>query len=252
MLTSLLQACGLYLGRQRDMLPAAPDNPDGFWENRSFLRINERLLKELGGAWHRPPANRSRGWELEARWKGLQKEAGKLIKRWQGREPWGWKDPRNCLTLPFWKRIIPGMKVLICVRNPLAVAQSLGRRNGFSFAYSFDLWLTYNQSLLQATSPAQRRIVSCENIFFDPQPELRRVLKWLHIPVTREVLSQASRRINPSLIHHRQTMDDLRRAGAPTELMRCYRDLLLESTSTRKRSSSARRTARASTARVLP
>lgn len=31
--------------------------------------------------------------------------------------PWGWKDPRNSLTLPIWKRIFPDVRVLV-IRKP--------------------------------------------------------------------------------------------------------------------------------------
>jgi hypothetical protein len=31
--------------------------------------------------------------------------------------PWGWKDPRNSLTLPFWLQVFPGARVLIVHRK---------------------------------------------------------------------------------------------------------------------------------------
>ena len=38
---------------------------------------------------------------------------------------WGWKDPRNSLTLRFWQGLLPKLKVIIMVRNPLEVAYSM-------------------------------------------------------------------------------------------------------------------------------
>ena len=55
MVTRLLRSCGLDLGPESDLMPPAPDNPDGFWENLSFVEMNDELLNELGGAWDLPP-----------------------------------------------------------------------------------------------------------------------------------------------------------------------------------------------------
>jgi hypothetical protein len=46
------------LGPESDLMPPARDNPDGFWENESFVAMNDELLNELGGAWDLPPRSR--------------------------------------------------------------------------------------------------------------------------------------------------------------------------------------------------
>jgi hypothetical protein len=40
---------------------------------------------------------------------------------------WGWKDPATCLTLAFWQTLLPHMRYVICIRNPLDVAISMER-----------------------------------------------------------------------------------------------------------------------------
>jgi hypothetical protein len=55
MVTRLLHACGLYLGPKSELMPAQADNPDGFWEHLGFVRLNDELLNEPGGAWDLPP-----------------------------------------------------------------------------------------------------------------------------------------------------------------------------------------------------
>src|SRR5262245_46357503 len=62
MITRLLHCCGVSLGAADDLLPAAPDNPAGFWENRRFLAVNDMLLMALGGSWSAPPPFPP-GWE---------------------------------------------------------------------------------------------------------------------------------------------------------------------------------------------
>jgi hypothetical protein len=228
MIASALHACGLDLGPKKDFLPPDPNNPEGFWESRSFLRLNDAILKGRGGSWDHPPRRDVAGWENEPSLDPACHKASKLVRNFQGREPWGWKDPRNCLTLSWWRKLLPDMKVLICVRNPLAVAKSLWLRNEISYADSFELWLTYNRRVLSA-APLERRLVThCETYLRDPQGELRRVLQWAGLAATEDRMKLAYRRIAPSLMHHHMTLTDLVDAGASADLLRCYRDLCEE------------------------
>jgi hypothetical protein len=224
MITNILHCCGLDLGPQDDLLPPAADNPDGFWENRSFLKLNDSILEDLGGAWDRPPRPGPAGWENRPTLRRLRNQAVRLAQRFRGREPWGWKDPRNCLTLPLWRSVLPQMKVLICVRNPLAVARSLRARNGMSLSAAFDLWLSYNQSLL-AAPPECQVVTHCERYFLDPRAELQFVLRRLGLATTEACLDRACGRIKPSLIHHHITVDELMEAGSSAELVECYLQL---------------------------
>jgi len=118
MVTQLLHRCGLDLGPQDQLMPASANNTDGFWENLRFVQINERLLAASGGMWCLPPATLRTTPEITA-------DAQSILTQFEGREPWGWKDPRNALTLPFWKTLLPSMKVIVCVRHPAETAASL-------------------------------------------------------------------------------------------------------------------------------
>jgi hypothetical protein len=120
------------------------------------------------------------------------------------------------------------MKVLICVRNPLAVAESLRARDGLARADAFDLWLTYNRRVLAAAPFGERVVTHCDHYFHDPRAELRRVLAWLGMHATEDRLERACGRINPSLVHHRVTVDELVEAGASDEVVQCYLDLCEE------------------------
>jgi hypothetical protein len=228
MIASLLHICGLDLGPQVDFLPAAPDNPKGFWENRSFLRLNQAILENLGGSWDRPPQREVADWEDDINLHHLREKADELTRRFNGREPWGWKDPRNSLTLPLWRKLLPETKTLLCVRNPLAVAESLRLRNGFPYTDSFNLWLTYNRRVLTA-APAEFRLVThYETYLIDPHAELRRVMQWVGLSAPEAQVNRACQDIAPSLIHHRMTLVELVDAGASAELLRYYRDLCAE------------------------
>jgi len=50
--------------------------------------------------------------------------------------PWAWKDPRLCLTLPFWLEVLDARPAMVvCLRNPLEIAASLAERNGFALRH---------------------------------------------------------------------------------------------------------------------
>jgi len=158
----------------------------------------------------------------------LRVEAAKLIQRFSVHEPWGWKDPRNSLTLPFWKLLIPDLKVVICLRNPLEVAQSLNKRGYSSMAFGLNLWLIYNQRLLSAVRPEDRVITHYDVYFYDPRSELQRVLNMLNMHISEEALDKACSGISFSLRHHRATLQDLLSAEVPPEVIKLYMDLCAE------------------------
>jgi hypothetical protein len=118
LVTQLLHRCGLNLGPPEQLMHANVNNQDGFWENLRFVRLNERLLATSGGTWFAPPATLRPTPKITA-------EAASIVAQFEGQEPWGWKDPRNALTLPFWGALLPSMKVLVCIRHPVETASSL-------------------------------------------------------------------------------------------------------------------------------
>src|SRR4030095_4094067 len=107
MVARLLQAGGLFLGREEE-LGFDSNNGETHFEHLRFVALNDELLRRLGGSWNNPPEFRA-GWEITPEVEALTKQGKKLIKRLNGRY-WGWKDPRNSLTLPFWRRIIPDLR----------------------------------------------------------------------------------------------------------------------------------------------
>jgi hypothetical protein len=56
-------------------------------------------------------------------------QARALIEQRAGLELWGWKDPRTCLFLPFWDRLLPEARYVFVYRHPVEVALSLLRRD---------------------------------------------------------------------------------------------------------------------------
>src|SRR6202035_3342517 len=54
-----LSRAGFFAGKNADLLPAASDNRNGFFERFDVNGLNNELLAELGGAWDSPPQRQS-------------------------------------------------------------------------------------------------------------------------------------------------------------------------------------------------
>jgi hypothetical protein len=216
MVARLLNVCGLGLGPEAELLPPAFDNPAGFWENAGVVRLNDALLRAWGGSWDRPPpgAGTTPG--------GLRSRALGLVGRLAGRGPWGWKGPRCCLTLPFWRGLVSGLRVLVCVRHPAAAARSLAARGRVPYGEALALWLEYNRRVLAAVPPAERVVTHYESYFGPPRAELRRVLRLLDLAPPRGAVRRACAGIAPALAHHRSEGE------LPEGLRACYHTLCAE------------------------
>jgi hypothetical protein len=120
-----------------------PYNKKGNQENPDIMRLNDAVLAANGAAWDRPPIG-------ELSWDGVQKDALQaILAEYQGHGPWAFKDPRTMFTLSGWREALPGLQFIGTFRHPGAVAQSLYRRGKMPPEKGFELWLRYNQRLLQ-------------------------------------------------------------------------------------------------------
>ena len=222
MLTRLLHRSGLDLGPENNLMPAAADNPDGFWENLSFVRLNDEILNAIGAAWDLPP------WQKET-FKGaslqpMRAKAQLLIESFQDKPVWGWKDPRNSLTLPFWRSLLPGLKTIIMIRNPLEVAYSMHQRNGTSYALGLRLWEIYNRRLLAETHPDNRVIVRYQTFFEEPEAELQKAATFAGLD-SKEIAAAATL-VAVQRRHTAFTTEQMIDAGVSREIVALYRSLM--------------------------
>jgi hypothetical protein len=81
--------------------------------------------------------------------------------------------------LPFWKTVFQDLGVevdyVLAIRNPLSVAASLARRDGFGKEKSLYLWLQHVLPAVLETNGARRVVVDFDRLMGAPEPELRRV-----------------------------------------------------------------------------
>jgi hypothetical protein len=167
--TRLVGLLGLSVG-EGPMVPATEGNPRGHWESAVLRDANDELLAQLGGNWAGPPVLDD-GWEHDARLDATRVSAHTAFARVYGPTPapWVWKDPRNCITLPFWELVLGVEPVVLVVhRNPLSVADSLARRDSLSKVVSLALWERYVRESLRHSCDHSVLIAPADEIVDDP------------------------------------------------------------------------------------
>ena len=183
------------------------------------------MLNELGGAWDLPPKADEdfKHPQLDP----LRLKARILIEGFASANVWGWKDPRNSLTLPFWEDLLP-VRTLIVVRNPLEVAYSMRERNGTSYSFGLRLWEIYNRRVIE-TATKEARLVTHYDLFFEnAETELRRIVHFTGLPDTK--LREVAALITAQKRHTHFTIDQLIDARVSEEVVELYRGLVAEAT----------------------
>ena len=209
LLSRIVDLLGVSLGPPEHLTPPNSANPRGFWENFRLVDLNNRLLLHLGGRWNDPPSL-SEGWEVSPGLELLHQEAAKTIAEEFGDKPvWGWKDPRSCITLPFWQRIIPSMRYVICLRNPLDVVLSLQARDKMDPERAAYLWFAYVNSMIRHTEGFDRIMVFHHDFFQDWREWVRRLSRFVgrSEAVKPYVMGVIESEIDPELVHHQSSQD---------------------------------------------
>jgi GT2 family glycosyltransferase/glycosyltransferase involved in cell wall biosynthesis len=210
-------------------MPPQADNPEGFWEHLGFVAVNDELLNELGGAWDLPPKSDENF--SDSRLDPLRMKARLLTEGFDSASVWGWKDPRNSLTLPFWHEVLPALKTLIIVRNPLEAAHSMRERNGTSYSFGLRLWEIYNQRLINTAH--EHRLVTHYDLFFqDPENELRRISHFIGLSDAK--VAKAASLVKARRRRTHFTIENLIDARVAPSVIELYRTLIAEASAKRR------------------
>ena len=176
-LAGTVAALGLGLPHGEDLMAGLPDNPV---HNESALLtgFDERLLEAAGGSWRAPPP--AVDWDALDDVETWRAEAEAAAERaFPGPEAVAWKDPRLCLLLPFWRRVLPPFPVVFVWRAPASVARSLGGRDGVSLAHGLSLWEHYNRGALEGMAGLEVLAVEYDTMLAAPAEFAETTAAWL-------------------------------------------------------------------------
>ncbi len=151
-----------------------------FWENQVMRRPNERLLEAFGGGWECPPVFPDR-WTRSAPATALVPEARAALAEYGSAPVFVWKDPRTCMTLPFWLELLDEPPVVVFIhRHPVEVASSLRTRNSLGTAHGYALWERFNGDALRHAVGLRTVVFEYGALLADPQGNMARLVDALN------------------------------------------------------------------------
>ncbi|HTI58761.1 sulfotransferase [Mucilaginibacter sp.] len=123
LITNWLYHCGLQVGES--LVEANEGNKEGHYEDVEFLKIHEEILADNG------LTVSGLVYDEQPKISDYQLEKLKAIIRIKKRrfDQWGWKEPRTCLFLDTYRRLLPDARYLVIVRDYASVVNSLLKRD---------------------------------------------------------------------------------------------------------------------------
>jgi hypothetical protein len=185
-------------------------NEKGFWEHSAIVDLHDEILLNLASSWD-DPRLLAEGWEEQSEVTRFRIQIARVLTKDFAESPiWGLKDPRMCRLMPLWRKLFLELEIrplyVIMVRNPLEVAASLSKRNGFSLGKSLFLWWQHQTLAEMETRGLPRVFVAYHGLLTQPEKTLERIGAHLGLAWPNP-LNKAMRAIteflSPSLQHHR-------------------------------------------------
>ncbi len=146
-------------------------NNDGFWEDREVVALNEHIFSLFQSNWYDFERLPGKWWEDEKIKELLGVAENWYRESFSGDSVIAIKDPRFCRLLPFWKRVFHNVDahVLFVVRDPLEVAVSLQKRDGFVLEVGYLLWLIYTIDGLYYSRNMDMTLTNYADLMSDPR-----------------------------------------------------------------------------------
>lgn len=208
MVANILFEHGMPFGKS--LIGRSGFNKEGHFEDRFIVGINKKILLHYGTTWCTPkdfPENWLQDPYIEKLYIKASRYADEIRMESRG---FAFKDPRTCLTLPFWESVWGDMVYIIILRNQQDVVKSVLKRNaawrsrkyffwkGFRFLYHLylyngayekispidensasQLWKFYNLKISRFTEKKDKIVVRYESILNNPEIEVQKILKLI-------------------------------------------------------------------------
>ena len=227
--SNVLANTGMWVGKKKELDWRGKRDPEGIWENLNFVTLNNALIESRRGDW----VNFIHVWRaVYYDWpelltaqdfqKDYNVQALELISRMSHEhELWGWKDPRNALTAPYWIEMLQrsgetDIRLIWAFRDPAESIDSM-----FSLGYArqrnwhgfWDVWHAYNQALLNLwNSPEyeflsqvgvlKKTMVKYSDWFANTEATVSRMQEFVGIKPTSANIADGVARVKPELYRY--------------------------------------------------
>ena len=179
-LAGLLQSQGFLA--PRDVPAADANNPSGYWEPQRIVACHTALMEQLHTSWDDPLLVEEglMGEKLPANIELLEQALGQAFPHDAGQIPAVAliKDPRQCRLQLLWNALIAAHQIdaaaVLILRDPMAVVQSLRRRDQLPINRSLLLWLQHTLEAERHTRHLPRFVVTYEQLLDNPEAVLQR------------------------------------------------------------------------------
>lgn len=208
-LTRVLASLGCAL--PKTLMEPNEYNTEGYWESEPLAALNDAVLESAGSTWD--------DWEpFNVEW-----YSSPVAETWRDRaqrvleDEFGdsrlfvLKDPRICRLLPFWTDALAAFgadtHVLLPIRNPLEVADSLRERDTIDPSVALLLWLRNVLEAEAASREVPRAFVRFEDLLRNWQPLAEAMGRDLGLAWPRRSTSanlEIETALKPSARHHVQ------------------------------------------------
>jgi len=177
--TGMLARLGLRGPSDDDLIPATSSNERGHFESKILTRVDNQLLHILGATWSAPPTVEP-GWERRREVVAVQGSAREAFHSTFPTRPVAWKDPRNCIVLPFWRSVlVPPIAAVFVYRDGLEVAHSLRRRDHLTLTHGLALWERYLRSACAALDGVPTYVADYGRLLDDPESSCQHLVSFL-------------------------------------------------------------------------
>lgn len=170
-LTGALSAMGVHVGDDNEVTAPSWQNPKGFFERRDARRLCDALLHRSGADWWKVSSFDPDNANFEAV-TDLRPQIADLVGMLNERGDWALKEPRLCHLLPIFQSALQNPFAVITARNPVEIARSLRRRNGFPLQAGLALWEAYTVAMVRHGLKLDHTFVDFDRLTSDPAATL--------------------------------------------------------------------------------
>jgi hypothetical protein len=218
----------------KTLLMESESNPLGHWECLPLVLAHEEMLAAAGSSWD--------DWrKLDARWTQSQsaqqysQRVKRIIREEYGEERVFFiKDPRICRFTSFLLSALSDLNIsavaFVPLRNPLEVAYSLKRRNGFSLDKGLLLWLRHALEAEFQSRQIPRAFLRYDQVLSDWRPHLERAANKTSVvwpPLFDDNLLKIEQFLTWDLYHERRTITEMEAHPEVSPwIVETFRDLL--------------------------
>ncbi|WCT78134.1 hypothetical protein [Novosphingobium humi] len=199
-------------GLPATLLDGNPTNPTGHWESDAVRGFNDAALAQMGSEWFDWLAVHE-GWQRSLAYHGQVERAREVLRGEFGDAPlFALKDPRMCRLAGFWLDVLDAegieAAIVMPLRNPLEVAESLAQRDGVDAQVTLLVWLRHVLEAEAATRGRPRLVISYDQVLDQWAQVADRVERELGVVWPRMPLGageEVEAFLSRDLRHHRRS-----------------------------------------------